>query len=476
VVGAGLSGIGAGYHLQANSPRKTYAILEGRDAIGGTWDLFRYPGIRSDSDMYTLGYSFKPWREAKAIADGPRILNYVRETAETYGIDKHIRYGHQVKRASWSSEDAVWKVEAEVGPDKTPVSLTCGFLFMCSGYYDYAGGYQPDFPGMASFKGPFIHPQHWPKDLDYKGKKVVVIGSGATAVTLVPAMAGDAAHVTMLQRSPTYFIPGQNANELADTLRQLQVDETWIHEIVRRKILYDMDAFTSRCFSEPETVTKELLDAVGLFRPAEQVEKHFTPRYLPWRQRIAFVPDGDLFQGIASGKASVATGEIDCFTEKGIRLTSGEELEADLILTATGFNLNVLGDIAVTVDNRPLVFSDTVTYRGMMFSGVPNLAWVFGYFRASWTLRTDLVADFVCRLLNHMQVTGAKRVEVAPPEMTLSEWIDLENFNPGYITRGQHLLPRSGDQPEWRHSQDYWREKDEFPKIDLDSGTFVYGK
>jgi len=473
IVGAGISGIGSAYHLQTQCPGTTFVALESQESFGGTWLTHKYPGIRSDSDLYTFGYRFKPWVGAP-IATAEEILKYMREVIDDNDIERHVRYGHRIVTASWSTPDNLWTVEAEHGGETR--RFTANFLWMCQGYFRHSEGYTPEWPGMDRFKGRIVHPQTWPEDLDYAGQRVIVIGSGATAATVVPAMAPTAGHVTMLQRSPTYFIPGQNANELADTLRQLQVDETWIHEIVRRKILYDMDAFTSRCFSEPETVTKELLEAVGAFLPAEQVEKHFTPRYLPWRQRIAFVPEGDLFQGIASGKASAVTGEIDCFTEKGIRLTSGEELEADLILTATGFNLNVLGDIAVTIDNKPLVFSDTVTYRGMMFSGVPNLAWVFGYFRASWTLRTDLVGDFVCRLLNHMKAIGAKRVEVVPPEMTLSEWIDLENFNPGYITRGQHLLPRSGDRHEWRHSQDYWREKDEFPKIDLDSETFAYGK
>ena len=473
IVGAGISGIGSAYHLQTQCPGTSFVALESQESFGGTWLTHKYPGIRSDSDLYTFGYRFKPWVGAP-IATAEEILSYMREVIDENGIERHVRYGHRIVSASWSTPDNLWTVEAV--HDGETRRFTANFLWMCQGYFRHSEGYTPEWPGMDRFRGRIVHPQTWPEDLDYTGRRVIVIGSGATAATVVPAMAPDAGHVVMLQRSPTYFIPGRNANDLADTLRQLQVDETWIHEIVRRKILYDMDEFTNRCFSEPETVTKELLDAVGLFLPPEEVQKHFTPRYLPWRQRIAFVPDGDLFQGIASGKASVVTGEIDTFTEKGIRLTSGEELEADLILTATGFNLNVLGDIAVTVDNRPLVFSDTVTYRGMMFSGVPNLAWVFGYFRASWTLRTDLVGDFVCRLLNHMQAIGAKRVEVVPPAMTLSDWIDLENFNPGYITRGQHLLPKSGDRHEWRHTQDYWREKDEFPKIDLDGETFAYGK
>jgi cation diffusion facilitator CzcD-associated flavoprotein CzcO len=332
---------------------------------------------------------------------------------------------------------------------------------------------------METFKGRIVHPQTWPEDLDYIGKKVLVIGSGATAATLVPAIAADCAHVTMLQRSPTYFRTGRNAIALAEELRALDIDETWIHEIVRKKILHDQDVFTRRSFLEPEVVKQELLGLVRAELDADyDVDTHFTPSYRPWRQRIAFVPDADLFKGIKSGKASVVTDEIERFTETGIQLKSGKALEADIIVTATGFNLNVLGDIAFTIDDEPLVFSDTVTYRGMMFTGVPNMAWVFGYFRASWTLRSDLVADFVCRLLNHMQAKGVSRVTPAlrpeDKDMPLLPWIDTENFNPGYIMRGMHLLPKRGDKPEWAHTQDYWAEKDQLPAIDLDDAAFRY--
>jgi len=473
IVGAGLSGIGSAYHLQTQCPGTTFVALESQDSFGGTWLTHKYPGVRSDSDLYTFGYRFKPWVGAP-IASADEILRYMREVIEENDIERHVRYGHRIVSAGWSSADNLWTVDAV--HDGEARRFTANFLWMCQGYYRHTEGYTPEWPGMDRFKGRIVHPQTWPEDLDYTGKRVIVIGSGATAATMVPAMAPDAGHITILQRSPTYFIPGRNAIDLADTLRQLEVDETWIHEIVRRKILFDQDDFTRRCFEEPEAVTRELLDAVGMFLPAEQVAEHFTPRYRPWRQRIAFIPDGDLFQSIASGKASVVTREIETFTETGIQLTSGETLEADIVLTATGFNLNVLGDIDVAIDGAPLVFSDTVTYRGMMFSGVPNMAWVFGYFRASWTLRTDMVADFVCRLLNHMKAVSAKRVEVVPPaDMALSDWMDPESFNPGYLLRGMHLLPKSGDRHEWRHTQDYWREKDEFPKIDLDSETFVYG-
>jgi len=332
---------------------------------------------------------------------------------------------------------------------------------------------------MAEFEGRVVHPQKWPEDLDYAGKTVVVIGSGATAATLIPAIAAECEHVTMLQRSPTWYRCGRNAIELADELRQLQVDESWIHEIVRRKILHDQSVFTQRSFTEPDKVKRELLAAVRAYLGSDYpIEPHFTPSYRPWRQRIAFIPDGDLLQAIRSGKASVVTDEIERFTANGILLKSGQQLDADIIVTATGFHLNVLGDIDFAIDDKPLAFSETVTYRGMMFTGIPNMAWVFGYFRASWTLRADLVADFVCRLLNHMKAIGARKVTVSlRPEdkgMPILPWIDPENFNPGYLMRGVHLLPKRGDKPEWQHTQDYWAEKDEFPAIDLDDPAFHY--
>ena len=478
IVGAGISGIGSAYHLQDQCPDKTYAVIEAKSTFGGTWDTHKYPGVRSDSDLYTFGYRFKPWIGAP-IASAAEILKYMGEVIAENGIDRHIRYGTRIVSCAWSSADNLWTVTTRREGDAADQVLTCRFLWMCQGYYRHEKGYTPEWEGMADFKGQIVHPQTWPEGLDYKNKKVVIIGSGATAATLAPAIAGDAAHVTVLQRSPTYFIPGRNENELADTLRDLDVDETWIHEIVRRKILKDQDEFTRRSFTEPEVVKNELLAGVRMFLGDDyDVETHFTPSYRPWRQRIAFVPDGDIFQGIRAGKASMVTDEIERFTKEGILLKSGKTLEADIIITATGFDLSVLGDIDFTIDNKPLVFSDTVTYRGMMFTGVPNLVWVFGYFRASWTLRADLVADFVCRLLNHMQKNGAKAVtpalRSADKDMPLAPWMDPENFNPGYLMRGMHLLPRAGAKPEWRHSQDYWTEKNEIPKIDLDDPAFVY--
>jgi cation diffusion facilitator CzcD-associated flavoprotein CzcO len=479
IAGAGISGVGAAYHLTTQCPGTTFVALEAQKTFGGTWTTHRYPGIRSDSDLHTFGYRFKPWTTAP-IASAAEILKYMGEVIEENELAPHIRYQHTITSAKWSSAENLWTIEATRTDTGEQVRFTTNFFWMCQGYYRHTEGYTPEWQDMAKFKGRIVHPQKWPEDLDYKNKRVIVIGSGATAATLIPAMANDCAHVTMLQRSPTYFRTGRNAIEIAEELRKLQVDETWIHEITRRKILFDQDAFTRKTFEEPEAAKKDLLSAVEAYLGKDyDIATHFTPKYRPWRQRIAFIPDGDLFQGIKSGKASVVTDEIDRFTEKGILLKSGKELEADIIVTATGFNLSANGDIEFAVDGRKLDFADTVTYRGMMFTGVPNLVWVFGYFRASWTLRVDLVADFVCRLLTHMKATGAKKVtpQLRPEDhnMPLLPWIDPENFNPGYMMRGMHLLPKRGDKPEWQHNQDYWAEKDEFPNIDLKDKAFVYG-
>jgi cation diffusion facilitator CzcD-associated flavoprotein CzcO len=478
IVGAGISGIGSAYHLTTQLKGTSFVILETQESFGGTWLTHRYPGIRSDSDLYTFGYRFKPW-VGPPIATADEILAYMGEVIDDNDLARHVRYKHRINSASWSSESNLWSVEAVKTDTDEHVSFTANFLWMCQGYYRHSEGYRPEWKDIDKFKGGIVHPQRWPDNVGLAGKRVVVIGSGATAATLIPAIADKCAHVTMLQRSPTYFRIGRNAIEIADQLRQLQVNEEWIHEIVRRKILFEQDAFTRRCVAEPEQVKKELLGQISaILGPEYDMEKHFTPKYRPWRQRIAFVPDADLFLGIKSGKASVVTDEIDRFTETGILLKSGETLDADIIVTATGFNLSALGDIAFVIDGKALDFGDTVTYRGMMFTGVPNMAWVFGYFRASWTLRTDMVADFVCRLLKHMKEKGAAKVKVAlRPEdhnMPLLPWIDPENFNPGYMTRNMHLLPRRGDKPEWQHSQDYWTEKDQFPAIDLDDKAFVY--
>jgi cation diffusion facilitator CzcD-associated flavoprotein CzcO len=480
IVGAGISGVGSAYHLTTQLPGTSFVVLESQESFGGTWLTHRYPGIRSDSDLHTFGYRFKPWTSAP-IATAAEILSYMGEVIAENGLAQHIRYRHRISSASWSSKTNLWTIEAVRIDSGDAVTFTANFLWMCQGYYRHSEGYTPEWTGMETFKGRIVHPQRWPEALDTVGRKVVVIGSGATAATLIPAIADKCEHVTMLQRSPTYFRTGRNAIELAETLRQLQISEEWIHEIVRRKILFEQDAFTRRAFTEPETVKNELLGGIRAALGPDsdsEIEKHFTPKYRPWRQRIAFVPDADLFEGIKSGKASVVTDEIDRFTEKGILLKSGKVLDADIIVTATGFNLNVLGDIAFTIDGKSLDFAQTVTYRGMMFTGVPNMVWVFGYFRASWTLRIDLVADFVCRLLAHMKKKGVKKVVPAlrpfEKEMPLRSWIDPENFNPGYLMRDMHLLPRRGDKPEWQHSQDYWAEKDQFPMIDLDDAAFAY--
>jgi cation diffusion facilitator CzcD-associated flavoprotein CzcO len=478
VVGAGISGVGAAYHLSDQCPDKTYVVLEALESFGGTWLTHRYPGIRSDSDLYTFGYRFKPWTGAP-IASAEEILHYMGEVIEENDLARHIRYGHEIATASWSNAEHCWTIEGVHKNSREPFRMTANFLWMCQGYYRHSEGYTPEWEGMGDFHGQIVHPQSWPEDLDYAGKNVIVIGSGATAATLVPAIAADCAHVTLLQRSPTYFIPGRNANELADQLRALDVDKTWIHEITRRQILKDQADLTKLAFEQPELVKQELLEGVrALLPPDFDIEKHFTPTYRPWRQRIAFVPDGDIFQGISSGKASIVTDQIDRFTEKGIRLQSGEELQADIIITATGFNLCVLGDIAFSVDGKPVDFADTVTYRGMMFTGVPNLLWIFGYFRASWTLRVDLLGDFVCRLLEHMDALGATTVtpQLRPQDegMPLGSWMDPENFNPNYLMRSMHLLPKRGRGSEWQHTQDYWSEKDEIPAIDLDGPIFRY--
>lgn len=477
IVGAGISGIGGAYHLQTQCPDKSYAILEGLENFGGTWWTHKYPGVRSDSDLYTFGYRFKPWVGAP-IASAEEILKYMGEVIEENHIDEHIRYNHWINDASWSSEDQQWTVEGKRKDNDEPFKYTCNFLYMCQGYYKHSKGYTPQWEGMDDYEGQIVHPQTWPEDLDYKDKNVLVIGSGVTTATVVPAMAPDCEHITVLQRSPTYFSPAKNENVTADLLRKLDIDETWIHEIVRREILYNQEEFTQMSIQHPEEVKKELLAGVQACLPDDYDMKHFTPNYRPWQQRLAFVPDGDLFQGISAGKASMVTDEIERYTKTGVLLKSGQEIDADIVVTATGFNLCVLGDINFSVDGKPVDFADTVTYRGMMFTGVPNMAWVFGYFRASWTLRADLVGDFVCRLLNHMDEKGVHSVMPTlrdeEKNMPRLDWIDPENFNPNYLQRSMHLMPKRGDKPEWMHNQDYWQEKEEIPVIDLDTDAFAY--
>ncbi|MGF1582152.1 MAG: flavin-containing monooxygenase [Gemmataceae bacterium] len=478
IVGAGLSGIGMAYHLQDKCPKKTYAVLEGRDVLGGTWDLFRYPGIRSDSDMHTLGYTFKPWLEAKAIADGPSILKYVQDTARENGIDKHIRYGHFVKKASWSSEDASWTVQVELKETGETVTFQCNMLLMCTGYYSYKGGHTPEFPGRESFQGQLVHPQEWPEDLDHKGKKVIVIGSGATAMTLVPAIAEDVEHVVMLQRSPTYVVALPSEDKVANFLRRF-LPQKIAYALTRWKNVSLQQYFYRRMREHPEAAKKRLIEMVREQLGEDyDVETHFTPTYNPWDQRLCVVPDGDLFQAIKSGKASMATGHIDTFTEKGIRLQSGEILEADIIVTATGLTLVTLGNVEFYVDDAPVDFSDTFTYKGMMYSDVPNMVYTFGYINASWTLRADLTAEYICRLINHMDKGGFHQCtpRLREEDRGMSPRPFLDYFTPGYVQRSIHRFPKQGDREPWLNPQNYFQDKKMFRKSPVDDGVMVFTK
>jgi cation diffusion facilitator CzcD-associated flavoprotein CzcO len=451
IVGAGLSGIGTACHLAMKCPGKRYAILEARGAIGGTWDLFRYPGIRSDSDMYTLGYAFRPWRDAKAIADGPAIKAYVEDTAREYGATPHIRFRHKVSRASWSTQDARWTVEAET--PQGPARFTARFLMMCSGYYSYDEAYRPEFPGEADFHGRFVHPQFWPENLDYSGKRVVVIGSGATAVTLVPEMAKQAAHVTMLQRSPTYIVSRPATDSIAERLKKW-LPPMLAYRLTRVKNVGLQMFFYRLARNRPAKVKEKM---IGLVRdelgPDYDVATHFTPSYNPWDQRVCLVPDGDLFEAIRGGRASVATGTIERFTATGLRLASGEELPADIVVTATGLKLHLMGGAEILVDGVPQDVSKTLTYKAIMFSGVPNLAYIFGYTNASWTLKADLAADYVCRLINHMDEKGCSTcVPVADSSVKPEPFL---TFTSGYVQRALASLPNQGDRAPWRLHQNY---------------------
>jgi cation diffusion facilitator CzcD-associated flavoprotein CzcO len=455
IVGAGLSGIGAGYHLQQKCPGRSYVILEGRDCIGGTWDLFRYPGVRSDSDMLTLGYSFKPWTDPKAIADGPSILRYVRETASENGIDKKIRFRHRVKRASWSTQDARWTIEAERGGEGESdiVRFTCNFVFSCSGYYRYAEGYTPEFSGRDDFKGQIIHPQKWPDKLDYAGKRVVVIGSGATAVTLVPAMAETASHVTMLQRSPTYVVSRPAQDRLAIGLREKFGNNIAYHAIRWRNVLLGL-AFFQFARRRPQRFKRMVLGGVRVALGPDYDIANFNPTYNPWDQRLCLVPDGDLFKSINEKRASVVTAEIDRFTESGIRLKDGSELQAGIVVTATGLVLQLLGGMETVVDGRTIDFAKTMNYKGMMYSDVPNLASAFGYTNASWTLKCDLTCEYICRLLNYMDRHGYK--QCVPHNVDPSiEQLPVLDFSSGYVQRALATLPKQGSKQPWRLYQNY---------------------
>ncbi len=476
IVGAGLSGIGTAYQLQTKCPGKSYMILEGRESMGGTWDLFRYPGIRSDSDMYTLGYKFKPWQERKVIADGPSILKYIKETAVENGIDKHIRYGYLVKKASWSSTDSTWTIEAQRKDTGEIVCFTCNFLVMCSGYYSYKGGYTPEFKGRERFEGQIIHPQKWPEQLDYRGKKVVVIGSGATAITLVPEMAKDAEHVVMLQRSPSYLFSRSDEDTTANFLNKF-LPARLSYLIMRLKYIALQQVTYRTMRANPEMAKQKLIEMVRQeLGPDYDVEKHFTPHYNPWDQRLCLVANSDLFQQIKSGQASVETDSVENFTEKGILLKSGKELEADIIVTATGLSIVVLGGVEFAVDGQPVDFSKTYTYKGLMNSGVPNLISVFGYINASWTLRADLIGEYVCRLLNHMDKTGFSQCtpRIRDEDQNMSDRPLIENFSSGYIQRVMHLLPKQGDRKPWVGAQTYKDDKKMIRHEAIDDGVLMF--
>jgi monooxygenase len=478
IVGAGLSGIGAGYTLQTRCPDKSYVILEARSVSGGTWDLFRYPGVRSDSDMYTLSYAFRPWRGAKAIVDGPAILRYIRETAQAYGIDRKIRTGHRVRRANWSTANGLWTVEVEREAEGDRQSFTCSYLYLCAGYYDYEAGYTPEWPGIERFAGRVVHPQQWPEDLDYAGRRVVVIGSGATAVTLVPAMAEQAAHVTMLQRSPTYIVARPSCDAVADRLyRYLPARPAqWL--VRWKSVLVNMYFYVLARW-KPEATKREIvrMARAGL-GPDYDVDAHFSPRYNPWDQRLCLVPDGDLFAAIRAGKAAVVTDEIETFTQTGIRLRSGEggsgeELAADLIVTATGLRLRLMGGVEIAVDGVPLDMAKSLIYRGMMVSEVPNLFFAFGYTNASWTLKAELTSEYVCRMLKYMDRHGYAQCRPQLRDGTITEE-PLLKFTSSYIQRAVGTLPHQGSRRPWKVYQNYVLDLISLRYEPLNDGTMAF--
>lgn len=473
IIGAGLSGIAAAYYLQTRCPGKRYVILEARDGIGGTWDLFRYPGVRSDSDMHTLGYSFRPWREAKAIADGPAILKYVRETAAEFGIDRNIRFSHRLRRASWSSEYACWTLDVEQGAARAPLQLTCSFLYTCTGYYEYEHGHTPFWPAVEGFGGQIIHPQQWPTDVDYTNKRVVVIGSGATAVTLVPALAERASHVTMLQRSPTYIVSRPAEDPVANWLHR-HLPSTIAPPLIRWKNILLGMYFYALARRKPAKVKQAIVQmARAQLGPDYDVDTHFSPLYNPWDQRLCLVPEGDLFKAITAGKASVVTDHIETFTSTGIRLNSGAELPADIIVTATGLSMRLMSGVELHVDGKPVELAETVSYRGVMYSGVPNLASSIGYVNASWTLKCELIARYVCRLLNYMDAHG---YAVAAPQHASSAVSEepVLNLTSGYIQRARSTLPRQGMSAPWRVYQNYLRDLVNFRLQPINDGTLQF--
>ena len=478
VIGAGISGVGAAYQLRKKCPGKSLAILESKPSYGGTWHTHNYPGVRSDSDMYTFGYKFKPWI-GKPVSDGASILKYIGEAISEGRLERHIHYQREVISASWSGEEQGWLLKVRCLDTGIEATYSCGFLWMCQGYYRHSEGYTPDFPGIDNFRGQLVHPQLWPEDLDYTGKRVIVIGSGATAITLTPNKADTAGHIAMLQRSPTYLWTHENKNELADTLRELELPEEWIHEAVRRSILKEQREMFGLAASQPEEFTKSMLDDIRVHVGNDfDVEKHFSPSYRPGTQRVAYVPDGDLFKKIAEGKVTIVTDHIDHFTETGILTQSGEHLEADIIITATGFNMSVMGDIEFSVDGVPVDFSERFFYNGVMTSGVPNMVSMFGYLRTSWTMRVDLISELVCRLLNFMDeksyTSCTPQLRECDQNMTPRLFIEPDNFNPGYVQRGIHLYPKQGDHAPWIVYSDYYEEREVFPSIDFEDDALVY--
>ncbi|HZM98687.1 MAG TPA: NAD(P)/FAD-dependent oxidoreductase [Pyrinomonadaceae bacterium] len=472
VVGAGLSGIGAACHLKTECPQKSFVILEGRDVMGGTWDLFRYPGVRSDSDMYTLGYNFRPWRDPKAIADGPAILSYIRETAREYGVDGCVRYNHRVRGARWSSEDGRWIVEAEAGPEKTIVRLSCNFLYLCTGYYDYERGYTPEWQGVERFRGTIVHPQKWPEDLDYANKRIVVIGSGATAITLVPAIAERAAHVTMLQRSPSYIVTRPGEDVIANLLRRCLSDRA-VYGVTRWKNVLMGTFFYNLARKRPRVFKWMVARGVRRQLGKQYDAKDFTPPYNPWDQRLCIAPDADIFRVLREGRASVVTDSIEMFTEDGLLLKSGRQLDADIIVTATGLVLKIISGMQLVVDDATVDLPKTLVYKGMMFSDVPNLAFAIGYTNASWTLKCDLASQYVCRLLNHMDRHG---YAVCTPRVNDQDIGDepVIDFNSGYVLRSLHALPRQGSKTPWRLHQNYMKDLSMMRYGRVDDGTMEF--
>lgn len=473
IIGAGISGISAAWHLQTMCPDRRFTILEGRDDLGGTWDLFRYPGCRSDSDMYTLGFHFKPWTDPKAIADGPSILSYLHETVDEFDIRRHIRFGHRVEAAHWSSEDSTWTLS--VTADGQAHTIRAGFVFMCTGYYSYRGGHRPTFAGEDAFAGRIVHPQDWPDDLDHTGKQVVVIGSGATAVTLVPAMADDAAHVTMLQRSPTWMAAGPSQDPIANGLRRFLPDRL-AYRLIRAKNIALTDKIYKRSRTDPRKVADALRKRLEKHLDRDTIDAYFTPRYDPWDQRLCLVPDGDLFDAMKNGSASVVNGTIERFTEHGILLDSGDHLDADLVVTATGLTLVTIGEMDFSVDGEPVDFSQRWTYKGLAYSDLPNLVSTFGYINASWTLRADLVSAYGCRMLNHLGDTGTRtatpRLRPGDRDMTPRPWVD--DFSAGYLRRMLPALPKQGDQEPWINTQDYKADRKLLGEAPVDDGVMIF--